>query len=167
MRIATPQARNLDGRVCDAYDEDRAAIALPTRFEEQGNVEDNRPAAFQVCPHHLFIHFLPNRWMHDAIQPFSVTLLLFSTSKYPPAQGMAIQRPALRGSIGKKQVWCGWREVLDDGIVACRTGFDDLPCYEIGIDDRKGIRRSGKQRRHGGFAGRNGSCEAEEEHRKE
>lgn len=54
--------------------------------------------------------------------------------------------------------------MLDDGVVACSAGFNDLPRDEVSVYDRERIGRLGEDGRDGRFARRDGACEAEEEH---
>lgn len=52
----------------------------------------------------------------------------------------------------------------DDAVIGCGAGFDDLARDEVGIDYWEGVGRAREEGRDGGFAGRNGAGEAEEQH---
>ena len=52
----------------------------------------------------------------------------------------------------------------DDLCVGAGARLDDLAGEEVGVDDGEGVGRLGEEGGDGGFAGRDGAGEADEEH---
>lgn len=105
------------------------------------------------------VHFPPHERMYDPVEDATVLL-----SRGVGAEDTFTEDDAVQTAVCKEEIGGAGAEVGCYCGVAFGAGLDDLAREEVGIDYGEVVGRGGEDGRYGGFAGRDGAGEADDEH---